>query len=335
LKYIVRRGRKPAGVADIEMALERTITRNVPKPWGSTDLRPWSAYHGDGDAIGEVWFERTMVKTPDSALLLKMLFTTEPLSIQVHPDDAFAQSIGLTHGKSEAWYILAALPRAGVALGLKRRVSPAELRTSIAAGSIAELVQWHSVNVEDVISVPAGTIHSIGPGLVVMEIQERSDATFRLFDYGRLRELQTDNAIAAARAEQAERQPPPRKLTKERTLLVASQHFQLERLELPPESDWQLRATAETWLFVLDGGARVGALDICVNEVIFLEADSARIHVRSEGLKGLIAYVGSDTATDLLRRREGESPGISRTEREESVIPPQRIAVFPASRLRP
>jgi len=297
------------------MTLERAVARNVPKPWGSTDLRPWNAHQGD--AIGEIWFERSAT-TPECNLLLKILFTTAALSIQVHPDDAFARSIGLTHGKSEAWYVLSALPTARIALGLKRRVSPSELRSSIAAGSIAELIQWRSVKAADVVFVPAGTIHSIGAGLVILEIQQRSDATFRLFDYGRGRELDTENALAVAKGEQAERQAPLRKLTKERTLLVASRHFVLERIELPPGSDWELLAATETWLFALDGGAWVGALDARMNEAIFLEADNARIRVRSDGLIGLVAYVGSDPIPNLLRSLDGQSAGMPKTEREYS-----------------
>jgi mannose-6-phosphate isomerase len=245
--------------------------------------------------------------------LLKILFTTEALSIQVHPDDAFARSIGLEHGKSEAWYILSALPSARIALGLKRRVSPTELRASIDSGSIAELIQWRMVKAGDVIFVPPGTIHSIGPGLVLVEIQQRSEATFRLFDYGRQRELHAHNAVEAARGEQARPQAPLRKLTKERTLLVASRHFVLERFELPPGSDWELTVATETWLLVLEGGAWIGALDASANEAILLEADSARIRVRSAGLTGLLAYVGSDPLPNLLRSLEGESAGVLKT----------------------
>jgi mannose-6-phosphate isomerase len=294
------------------MALERTFTRNVPKPWGSTDLRPWNAYSGESVPIGEVWFQRTDKMAADSALLLKILFTNEALSIQVHPDDAFAHSIGLPHGKSEAWYILSALPNARIALGLKRRVSPTELRASIETGAIATLVQWRAIRTGDFISVAAGTIHAIGSGLVLVEIQQRSDATFRMFDYGRQRELHIDHAVAAAKGGQAERQAPLRKLTKERTLLVANQHFVLERFELSAGSDWELAASGETWLFVLAGRAWVGDLDATLSEAIFIEADCARIRVRSEGLQGLLAYVGSDPIPDLLRSLEGQSAGVPR-----------------------
>ena len=134
------------------------------------------------------------------ALLLKLLFTSEPLSIQVHPDDTFARAMGLPNGKSEAWYILSAEPDAQIGVGLKHQVTPQELRASIKDGSIAELVQWRPVAKGDVIFIPAGTIHAIGAGIVLAEIQQRSDATFRLFDYGRQRELHEDNGVAVAHA---------------------------------------------------------------------------------------------------------------------------------------
>src|SRR6187431_1286663 len=130
----------------------------VSKPWGSTDLLPWSDFQPDGVAIGELWFQRRDADAPASALLLKLLFTKERLSIQVHPDDAFAHSIGLMNGKTEAWYILSATPEAKVAVGLKRRLTAPELRSAIEDGSIADLIQWRRARKGDVIFVPAGTI---------------------------------------------------------------------------------------------------------------------------------------------------------------------------------
>ena len=302
------------------MTLERTFARHVPKPWGSTDLRPWNAHHGEGLAIGEVWFQRADQQASESALLLKILFTNEPLSIQVHPDDAYAQSIGLVHGKCEAWYILSALPGARIALGLTRSVSPSELRASIESGAIVELVQWRCVKSGETVLVVAGTIHAIGSGIVVVEIQQRSEATFRLFDFGRQRELHADAAVAAASGGHAARQEPSRGLTNERTLLVADQHFVLERIELPPGSEWELLAPGETWLFVLEGSACVGALPACKGEAIFLEADLARIRVRSAGLQGLLAYVGAHANPNLLRALEAEDADSPELSQEQSVL---------------
>jgi mannose-6-phosphate isomerase len=291
------------------MAIEHACMRVVRKPWGSTDLRPWSEIRHDGDAIGELWFQRPDMNAPDPALLLKLLFTKEPLSIQVHPDDAFAQSIGLGHGKTEAWYILSATPGAKIAVGLKRQLTTPQLRASIEDGSISDLVQWHRVLKDDVIFVPAGTIHAIGPGLVVAEIQQRSDATFRLFDHGRQRELHVDNAVAAANAGPAECQSVPRRLTDARTLLVASPHFVLERIDLSPQSNWELHAEHETWVLVLEGHARVGLRTVFVGEAIFLEADRTSIKVGSNGLKGLLAYLGTEPSPSLLHNHDRQNAG--------------------------
>jgi mannose-6-phosphate isomerase len=309
------------------MTLERTITRNVPKQWGSTDLRPWCAHH-DGEAIGEIWFQRAQPQTTESALLLKMIFTEQPLSIQVHPDDAYAHSIGLPNGKCEAWYILAAGSSARIALGLKRPVSAGELRGSIHSGSVAELVQWRGVKPGEAILVSAGTIHSMGSGIVAVEIQQRSDTTFRLFDFGRDRELHPDHAVAAAQGDRVTRQATTQALSTERTLLVTDRHFVLERAQLAPGSDWELCASSETWLFVLEGRCWVGELDACRGEAIFLEGDSARIRVRSEGMQCLLAYVGAEANPSLLRGVGDESAGIPRSDQEHSFLQPDLAVTF-------
>src|SRR3954453_7582750 len=166
------------------MAIEHASVRALHKPWGVSDLKPWSDIGGTGGAVGELWFERADKDAPAPALLLKLLLTSEPLSIQVHPDDTFARAIGMPNGKSEAWYILSAKPDAQIGIGLKRRVTPQELRASITTGAIVDLVQWRPVAKGDVIFIPAGTIHALGAGIVLAEIQQRSDTTFRLFDYG-------------------------------------------------------------------------------------------------------------------------------------------------------
>jgi mannose-6-phosphate isomerase len=283
------------------MAIEHASVRIVHKPWGVTDLQPWSGIDGAGDSIGELWFQRVDRNAPNPDLLLKLLFTSEPLSIQVHPDDAFARSIGLPNGKTEAWYILSAAPDAEVAVGLKRRIAPGELRASIRDGSIADLVQWCPVSKGDTIFVPAGTIHAIGGGIVLAEIQQHSDATFRMFDYGRQRELDEDNAVAASNAGPAQTQAGPRWLTDNRTLLVASQHLVLERINLPENSGWSLLAEQETWILVLDGHAAIGLAGASVGEVVFVGGDRASIEVGPKGLSGLIAYPGPDPAASLLQ----------------------------------
>lgn len=300
------------------MALEHASMLAVRKPWGSTDLTPWSGIVDNGAAIGEIWFRRRGADAPDTALLLKLLFTTEALSIQVHPDDAFARSIGLAHGKTEAWYILSAQPGAEVAIGLKRQLTVPELRSAIADGSIAELVQWHPVQKDDVVFVPAGTIHAIGPGLVIAEIQQSSDATFRLFDYGRQRELHIDHAVAVANAGPAKRQAAAKRLTDARILLVANPYFVLERIELPPQSHWELHAEPETWLLIIEGDARVGLMNTFVGEAIYLDAEHATLSAGRRGLKGLVAYLAAEPSHSLLYQRDGQDlhPPLSRALRQ-------------------
>lgn len=287
------------------MTIEHARMDIVHKPWGSTELRPWSENSNDGMAIGEIWFQRPHTDAADPGLLLKLLFTREPLSIQVHPDDAFARSIGLDHGKTEAWYILSAVDDARIALGLKRCLSPAELRSAIDDGSIADLVHWRPVAKDDVVLIPAGTIHALGAGLVVAEIQQRSDTTFRLFDYGRHRELHVDNAVAAANAGPALGQSAPRRMTDARTLLVADPHFILERIDLAPRSAWELRADRETWLLVLDGHARIGLMNAFVGEAIFLDSERTHIKAGSLGLRGLLAYSAAAPCAGLLHNLDG------------------------------
>lgn len=284
------------------MPVERASVRVVHKPWGCSDLKPWSLVNGRHDAVGELWFERADKNAPVPALLLKLLFTSAPLSIQVHPDDAFARGMGMANGKSEAWYIVSAAPGATVAAGLKKRVTPHELRMAIRDGSIVELVQWRPVARGDVVFIPAGTIHAIGAGIVLAEVQQNTDATFRLFDYGRRRELHEDNAVAASDAGPLQAPPAQVRLSDERTVLVASKHFVLERVNLPEWSTWALLAEPEAWILVLDGDAAIGPATASVGEVFFAGESRSGINVGAGGLTALVAYAAAAPIESLLER---------------------------------
>ena len=289
------------------MPTELAAVRVVHKPWGVRDLQPWSSLDGSSDAIGELWFEREGTHAHTPALLLKLLFTSEPLSIQVHPDDTFARAMGLPNGKSEAWYILSAEPDTKVGVGLKHQVTLQELRTSIQNGSITELVDWRPVAKGDVIYIPAGTIHAIGAGIVLAEIQQRSDTTFRLFDFGRQRALDEDNGIAVAHPWPLPARCDPTRLSASRTALVASRYFVLERIELLAGSSWALLAEAETWLLVLDGHAAIGLTTASIGQAIFVNGGRTSIEVGTDGLTALIAYPAS-TPIDSLLQSLGEHP---------------------------
>ena len=284
------------------MPIEYASVRAVHKPWGVSDLQPWSDIDGTGDAVGELWFERADKNAAAPALLLKVLFTSGPLSIQVHPDDTFARAMGMPNGKSEAWYIISAEPGAQIGIGLKHRVTPQELRASIANGSVVDLVQWRPVAKGDVIFVPAGTIHALGAGIVLAEIQQRSDTTFRLFDYGSERELHIDNGVAVANAWPLRSPANPTRLTDERTVLVASRHFVLERVELQEASSWALLAEPETWILVLGGHAAIGLAAVSIGQAVFVGGGRSSIEVGINGLTALIAYPAARPIASLLQR---------------------------------
>ena len=283
------------------MPTELAAVRVVHKPWGVRDLRPWSSLDGSGDAIGELWFERADKHAVTPALLLKLLFTSEPLSIQVHPDDTFARAMGRPNGKSEAWYILSAEPDAQVGVGLTHQVTPQQLHASIRNGSITELVHWRPVAKGDVIYIPAGTIHAIGAGIVLAEIQQFSDTTFRLFDFGRQRELDEDNGVAVAHLWPLRGSCNPARLTTARTVLVASRYFVLERIELPESSSWALLAEPETWILVLGGHAAIGLTAASHGQTIFVAGGRASIEVGAGGLSALVAYPASRPIDTLLQ----------------------------------
>jgi len=275
--------------------------RVVHKPWGVSDLRPWSNIDGTDDAVGELWFERASKNAQVPALLLKLLFTSEPLSIQVHPDDTFARAMGMPNGKSEAWYILSAKPDAKIGVRLKHRITPQQLRASIKDGSIVDLVEWRAVAEGDVIFIPAGTIHALGAGIVLAELQQHSDATFRLFDYARGRELHEDNGVSVANAWPLRSANNSIRLTSERTVLVASRHFVFERFDLPGGSSWALQGEPETWMLVLDGRAAIGLATVAVGQAVFLGSGRTSIEVGANGLTALVAYPAAAPIASLLQ----------------------------------
>jgi mannose-6-phosphate isomerase len=195
--------------------------------WGFDDLRPWFDFRTTGEPIGEVWLtgDQCLAETGpltgksldeivrnhtapllggDYAgeafpLLVKVLFPKEKLSVQVHPDDAMAQKYGEPRGKTECWYALDAQPEAKVALGILPGVAVEQVRGAILDSTLEELVDWLPVEKQDMIFVDAGTVHAIGPGVVLLETQQNSDLTYRMYDYGRPRELHVDLSLEAMR----------------------------------------------------------------------------------------------------------------------------------------
>lgn len=170
-------------------------TRAIEKVWGRNHLPPPFAGAG-AQKIGEIWFE------PPAELaqvLVKYLFTTEKLSVQVHPSDDHAPA-GAS-GKDECWLVLGAEPGSRVAMGFRDAIAAETMRAAALDGSIESLLEWHPAAAGDMFYLPAGTVHAIGPGLTLVEVQQNSDITYRLYDYGRPRSLQLAEAISAAKGE--------------------------------------------------------------------------------------------------------------------------------------
>lgn len=240
-------GTVPASARELELIAPRFF----PRVWGSRDLRAW--YPGralEAEPIGEAW-----LSPADSPVLVKMLFPQEKLSVQVHPDDAYAAAHGLGRGKSEAWYVVEAAPDARLGVGLRRDARWEELESACRAGRGAEMLDWIAVAPGEVINIPAGTVHAIGGGVVLFEVQQPSDTTFRLDDYGRGRELHLGPGLEVARATSAGKVAHglgPR----DSGLLLATEHFRLWRHVLVPGG--RIAPAGELrWLVCLDGQAAI------------------------------------------------------------------------------
>lgn len=220
--------------------------------WGRKSLAPFFADASSEDDkrhIGEVWFtfEENLTSAgvslgqllsdhpqvlgrANSLLLVKLIFTTERLSVQVHPDDKYAALHHNSLGKTEAWYIVDAEPDAEVAAGFRERLTSERARAAAESGEIEHLLSWHKVKRGDVVFVPAGTVHAIGAGLTICEVQENSDVTYRLYDYGRPRELHLDHGIAVSNLEPYSIQSQIRALSPGRDALTQCEYFRMERL---------------------------------------------------------------------------------------------------------
>ena len=206
------------------MSVTRLDIKVLDKVWGSPQTSPW---HDNPAAapIGEIWFGASDFVP----LLVKLLFTSDNLSVQVHPDDAYAHTHHQSRGKTEMWHILRADPGAKIAVALKESITPDHLRQAALSGEIINLLHWIEVAPGQTYFVPAGTIHALGGGLVVCEVQQHSDVTYRLFDYGRPRELHLDDGIAVSHLGPYDALVKPVDLSPAKQLLAESQYFRTEK----------------------------------------------------------------------------------------------------------
>ncbi len=227
--------------------------------WGATELEPW--FPNPADKIGEVWFPQA-----ESPVLVKFIFTTENLSVQVHPGDAMAQQDGHPRGKTEMWHILKAAPNAKIALGFESPLTPEQLLTAAQDGSIMHLLRWLPVHPGQTWFVPAGAVHAIGAGVTLCEVQQNSDVTYRLFDYGRGRELHLEQSLRAA--DLAFRSPSPLTGT---GVHVNCQYFQVARVDLNGEA----LMNGNSLLIALEGSGELDGEPFRQGEVFSLEPSAA------------------------------------------------------------
>lgn len=232
------------------MTARRLETKYVEKPWGR-DALPALFPDGDGRRIGEVWFDGPAGTHPP--LLVKYIFTSERLSIQVHPNDAQGRARGLAGGKSECWLILDAEPGATLGMGTRAPLDAAALRAASLDGRIEQLMDWKPVKAGDFFYIPAGTVHAIGAGVTLVEVQQNVDVTYRLYDYGRPRELHLDDGVAVSRAEPYDRAPVNIAAAEDMTLLDRNQAPFRLRLATFASGEHAIGVDSPRWFVPLGG----------------------------------------------------------------------------------
>jgi mannose-6-phosphate isomerase len=299
------------------MTATRLVARRIEKVWGRRDLPAvFGPVSPQGDPVGEIWFEDPRGGRPD--LLVKYLFTSEPLSIQVHPDGAAADKLGLPSGKDEAWLVLRAEAGATIGIGLRETVGREELRQAAAEGTIGDLVDWHHVAAGDSFYSPAGTVHSIGPGLALIEVQQNIDVTYRLYDHGRDREIQLDEGVAAASPAPYRQPLVPYVLTPGREILADGPAFVLERWRAAGTGMLQAKAGRPVWLIGVADGGRIDGQPIAAGtawlaeSAVELELEPASdllIAYPGQGLLSFGAFAWAPASlADFRRRRFRDAP---------------------------
>lgn len=259
--------------------------------WGRRDLRPWMDRSGLIEAVGEAWLTGPKAVVTDGPLagqafdgvvrehaeallgdaggsgsvaefplLIKLLFPSDKLSVQVHPNDLQAQALGQPRGKTECWYVLEAEPGAAVALGLKPGATRARVEQAVTDETLESLLEMVPVRVGDMVFVDAGTVHAIGPGVVLLETQQTSDITYRMYDYGRPRELHLQQGLDVMLAETRAGQVAPQQRDGF-TRLIEAQYFVVDRYDLAAGASATVAAVMPGCVVGLSGHGRVERAD--------------------------------------------------------------------------
>jgi mannose-6-phosphate isomerase len=247
-----------------------------PRIWGASTLSPW--FPDPAVPTGEVCFS----VSPDFPLLVKFIFTEQTLSIQVHPDDSYAHRHEGSRGKTEMWHILEARNDARIGLGFNAQYTEAQIREAIASCTIEDLIKWIPVQAGETYFTPAGTVHAIGAGIKLCEIQQNSDITYRLYDYGRGRELHLDHGLNVAALQPFDGR---------RTLPLRSDYFTAEELRYTQPLSYQAQLPRDHVLIILEGAGSLDGQAFHSGEVWHVHQEAAALDLRpSAAVRMLRAY---------------------------------------------
>jgi mannose-6-phosphate isomerase len=256
------------------MPLEKLTARLFPKVWGC-----------------EVWFEGAA----PLPVLIKFIITFDKLSVQVHPDDNYARKHHKSVGKTEMWHILSAQPGARIAAGFREPLSRPQLRKAALSGDIEQLLEWHPVEPGDTFFIPAGTVHAIGGGMVLCEIQQYSDITYRLYDYGRPRELHLDHAVAVSK-----REPHQGRSKSANGELVCCPYFTTVRRRIKGRA----RLAPEVrFIVVTHGKGKIAGKSVHEGEVWHAEPGSSQFPIEGKDLTILAVTAASKSQPDTPDQR--------------------------------
>jgi len=285
--------------------------------WGTHDLRPYFSRVVEGEPIGEVWLTgddcqvasgpltgktlRELAEQYGAALtgeaspqvtrfplLIKFLFPRQKLSVQVHPDDDLARRVGECCGKTECWYIARAVAGAQVGLGLRPGINREMFQRAIEANQAEHMLNWLDVHSGEMMYVDAGTVHAVGPNSIIVETQQNCGITYRLYDYGRPRELHVELGMAAVREKTHAGRVEPQAVG-DHELLCASPRFIVEEHKVtnPVLLAADAGKSSVQVLVSLDGGAVVeceGSQPVTFmrGEAVVIPASSPAVTVRPQ-----------------------------------------------------
>jgi mannose-6-phosphate isomerase len=289
--------------------------------WGRESLAPYySSAAAVSKRIGEIWFTfsendtalgkplREVISENSGILgtgadvhhadicplLVKLIFTTERLSVQVHPDDEYAREHHGCLGKTEAWYVMDAQPPGEVAVGFREHLTPERFETAVKSGEVENMLDWRKVKPGDVIFTPAGTVHAIGAGLTICEIQENSDITYRLYDYGRPRELHLEHGVKVSHLGPHTHQARVVPISEGRDSLLSCDYFHIERLR--PENRIEVGADQPFYslLICTKGNGSIDGDPFAAGRSWFVPAGNHAFTIDGAGSEWILTYTAKE-----------------------------------------